>query len=398
VCVRVSPCTSVLVGTPTERLRNLKPETHQPGLALFRALPKVDLHRHLEGSLRLETLWEFHCRNRQSLHASFDALRKALTVPRQSRPGFQGFLARFAGLRFRFGGVAALERVAAEAVADAAADGVIHLELRFSPGFWALRMRSPPGDRSRGIGGSERTARRSVTTAEAEEAAEAVVRGARREAARQGIGVGFILTLKRDLGIVANEPQARLLNRPVGREFAGLDLAGDEAFPASQFVDYCREWKAAGRGLTLHAGEDPHGAGAENVRRAVVELKADRIGHGVQARQDKDLLVLLAGRKIALELCLTSNVQTRACRGFRDHPLRMMLAAGVAATINTDDPAICQSTLSHEYLQAAACCGLSFGQLLACTLNAARSAFLASAAKAALIRRIRGGWPAPQRS
>jgi len=343
--------------------------------------------------LRLQTLWELHCRNRQRLHASFAALTAACTVPQGARPGFQGFLRRFAGLRFRFGGAKALERVAAEAVADAAADGVVHLELRFSPAFWALRTRPPSGARRKRAGDSEQPADRgSVTVEEAEQAAEAVVRGARREAAQRGISVAFILTLKRDLGAAANEPQTRLLSRPVGREFAGLDLAGDEAFSATQFVDFFRDWKAAGRGITVHAGEDPHSAGGANVRRAVLELGADRIGHGVQARQDSELLALLARRRIALELCLTSNVQTRACRGFRDHPLRTMLAAGIPATINTDDPAVSQTTLSHEYLRATARCGLSFSQLLACTLNACLSAFLAPAAKAALARRIRSGW------
>ena len=362
-------------------------------MALFRALPKVDLHRHLEGSLRLDTLWEFHRRNRQRLHAGFESLRSAYTVAQGERPGFQGFLARFAGLRFRFGGVEALERVAAEAVADAAADGVVHLELRFSPAFWALRMRPPPGARRQGTDARKQPAgRSSVTLEEAEEAAEAVVCGARRESARRGLSVAFVLSLKRDLGVAANKPQARLLHRPVGREFAGLDLAGDEAFLAGPFVDIFRDWKAAGRGITIHAGEDPRGAGAENVRRALLELGADRIGHGVQARGDRELLALLAQRGTALELCLTSNVQTRACRSFRAHPLGTMLAAGVAATINTDDPAISQTTLSHEFLQATARCGLSFSQLLACTLNAAKSAFLAPAAKAALARRIRSGW------
>ncbi|MGD0091929.1 MAG: adenosine deaminase family protein [Planctomycetota bacterium] len=368
-------------------------------LTLLRALPKVDLHRHLEGSLRLETLWEFHCRNGQRLHASFEALKAACTIPRGVRPGFQGFMARFPGLRFRFGGVEALERLAAEAVSDAAADGVVHLELRFSPVFCALRVRGPaatkPQRRARARTGSPggRPSDLKVTPEEAELAAAAVVRGARREALRRGISVGFIVTLKRDLGIAANEPQARLLERPVGRELAGLDLAGDEAFPAADFAPYFREWKAAGRGLTIHAGEDPGGAGADNVRHAVFELGADRIGHGVRAHQDKELLGLLARKGTALELCPTSNVQTRACRSFRAHPLKALLAAGAAATINTDDPAVSQTTLSRECLLAATRCGLSLGELRACTLQAACSAFLGPAAKAALARRITAGWP-----
>lgn len=348
-------------------------------LACLRALPKVDLHRHLEGSLRLQTLWEFHQRNKQTLHASFEAFRTACTIPRGERPGFAGFLTRFPGLRFKYGSPKALARVAAEAVADAAADGVIHLELRFSPVFCALRMRAPQDVQ--------------VALDEAEAAATAVVHGARAEAARRGMSVAFVVTLGRHFGAARNEPAARLLQRPVGRALAGLDLAGDEAFPASVFAEFFRAWKAAGRGVTIHAGEDAHAGGAANVRQAVSELGADRIGHGVQAHKDGSLLALLAREKIALELCPTSNVQTRACRSYRTHPLKKLLAAGVIATINSDDPAVSQTSLSLEYLRAARYCGLTSAELRTCALNAAHAAFLPPQRKAALVRRVAAAWP-----
>lgn len=363
-------------------------------LEFLRALPKVDLHRHLEGSLRLETLWEFHRRNRQRLYAGRAELQAACTIPRGARPGFQNFLRRFLSLRFKFGGSAALEHLAAEAVADAAADGVVHLELRFSPTFFALRMRPASSARRAVSCAPELSPRWGVTTAEAEEAAAAIVRGARREAQACGISVVFLLSLARHLGPGVNEPQARLLHRPVGHEFAGLDLAGDEAFAAEAFAAFFREWKAAGRGITIHAGEDPHGPGAENVRQAVAALGADRIGHGVLAHQDNQVLALLARRRTAVEVCLTSNVQTGAARGLRAHPLKRLLAAGIPATLNTDDPAISRTTLSRELFLAITRCGLSFSQLRTCAFNAAHAAFLPPAAKAALVRRIRNGWPA----
>src|SRR5579862_3050799 len=102
----------------------------------FRLLPKIDLHRHLEGSLRPETLWEFHQRQRQTVYASFEALRSACTIVRGERPGFAPFLARFSALYFKYGGLKELERLSGEAVAAAANDGVIHLELRFNPVFF----------------------------------------------------------------------------------------------------------------------------------------------------------------------------------------------------------------------------------------------------------------------
>src|SRR3954451_8176841 len=104
-----------------------------PDLKTLQALPKVELHRHLEGSMRVKTLWEFHQAWRQTLHAGFEALQRACTIPEGETPGFKAFLARFDGLRFSYGGTESLKRIAAEAVEDAASDGVVHLELRFSP-------------------------------------------------------------------------------------------------------------------------------------------------------------------------------------------------------------------------------------------------------------------------
>jgi adenosine deaminase len=227
---------------------------------------------------------------------------------------------------------------------------------------------------------------------EAATAAEAVVRGARREAERWGVSVALVVTLGRHFGVARNEPAARLLHRPVGAMLVGLDLAGDESFPAQAFEQFLREWRTAGKGLTIHAGEDSRGAGAENVRQAVVEWSADRIGHGVQAHGDKELVRLLARRGTVIEACPTSNVQTRACRSFREHPLQKLLSAGVTVTINTDDPAVSGTTLSNEYLRAFQRCGLTCSELRTCALNAARGAFLPREAAARLRRRVEAGW------
>lgn len=350
-----------------------------PDLKTLRALPKVDLHRHLEGAMRLETLWEFHQQQKQNVHASYDSLASACTIPENDAPGFRAFLARFDGLRFTYGNAEALERLAAEAVADAADDGVIHLELRFSPVFYARRMKAPGHPAA--VDSLE----------EVERAAEAIVRGAQGEAARRNVSLSFIITLARHFGAAVNQPAVELLRRPVGAALAGLDLAGDESHPAKEFVPCFKKWKAAGRGLTVHAGEDPQGDAHKNIVEAVRTLKAGRIGHGVRA-SDRDLLRRLAQGRVVLEMCPTSNVQTQACASFESHPLRKFLDAGVAATINTDDPAISQTTLSGEYLRASRDCGLSWYQLRECALNAARAAFLPQNARDALSDRIDTAW------
>lgn len=349
-------------------------------LELLRALPKVDLHLHLEGALRAETLWDFHRRQKQTLHGSLEALQSAYVLSDGSPHDFLHFLSRFAATRFRWGGVEALERVAGEVVSDAADDGVVHLELRFSPVFAARRMK-------------DASATETIETVdEIETAAAAVVRGAQQEAARRGISVGFVVSLGRHFGVAVNRPSAELLTRRVGGELAGLDLAGDESFAATPFAEFFRDWKGQGRGVSVHAGEDPRGPGAANVHEAVCDFGADRIGHGVRAIEDAGLVAELARRQIALEMCPTSNLQTGACASLAEHPAKRLLEAGVRVTINTDDPAISGTTLSREYLRALDDCGLNWPQLRQCALNAAQAAFLPAGPKAALMARIERAW------
>jgi len=376
----------------------------------LRQFPKIELHRHLEGSLRSETLWEFHCQQKQSMHASLDALQHACTIPEGDAPGFMAFLSRFEGLRFKYGGTEALERIAAEAVEDAASDGVIHLELRFSPVFCARRMKDAiamvplVGMPETGYVPDRKSARQHMvapiavpphgttdTIHEAEVASAAVIRGARTAAKRFGISVSFIVTLARHFGYSTNLPAANLLDRPIGSMLCGLDLAGAETHPDTEFEPMLKAWQAAGRPLTLHAGEDPCGGGPEKIRQSL-QLGATRIGHGVRAIEDPELVSLLATRRVPLEMCPTSNMQTHACRSFETHPMKALLEAGVNVTLNTDDPSISRTTLSAEYLHALNDCGLSWSQLRTCALNAARAVFLPSTKRQELVARIEESW------
>jgi adenosine deaminase len=351
-------------------------------LKTLRALPKVELHRHLEGSLRAETLWEFHQRQNQNLHSSFEALKAAWTVARGERPGFTKFLSRFGALSFKFGGLDAFERLAREAVADAAEDGVVHLEISFNPIFAARRMKPcPPG----GWTGTE-------PDQAVEEAAAAIVQGARNEAARRQIGIIFILAVARDRGMDVGRSTLALLGRPVGAHFSALDLVGHESVPAAPFREFFEDSRKAGRKIMVHAGEDPSGPGAANVREALHDFKALRIAHGLRAVEDAALVGQLAKADVSLDMCPTSNFQTLACRSLKEHPLKALLEAGVRTTINTDDPAISLTTLSEEYLRALNECGLSVEQLRQCAINAAQSSFVSENEKVALVRRVINAW------
>ena len=344
----------------------------------------MDLHRHLEGALRVETLFELHQARRQRLHPSLRVLRRRLVVPPGERPGFAAFLERFNHLRFCYGGPGAIERLAREAVADAAADGVVHLELRFSPVFAARRQHdtlAPALSREH-----------PPAPEEVEASAQAVVRAARDEAALHGISVAFIVCLNRSGGTELNRPAVELLNRPVGAALAGLDVAGDESVPLSEVGELIALGRAAGRKITLHAGEDPRGDGAARVREAAEVWGADRIGHGVRVAEHKPTAEWLRQRGVPLEICLTSNVQTRAAASFAAHPLGPLLRAGLRVTLNTDDPAISGTTLSEEYARAHEQAGLNRTELARLALNGAQAAFLPDGERRALARRIEAAW------
>ena len=359
----------------------------------LRALPKVELHRHLEAAARLETLWELHQAAGETMHASLDEMRAALVAPDGAAPGFIGFLSRFLKLRFHYGDAAAVARLVREVVQDAAADGVVHLEIRFSPTFWARCMKrldfgmpDPANPLS--------TPAPIPTVDEAAQAAEIILRAARAEAERRAISVSFILSISRNAGVEVNRPGTELLTRPVGAAFAGVDVAGDESFPIEGVAELFEPWRTAGKVLTLHAGEDPRAeaGGARNVREAVERYGAARIGHGIRAIEDPKVIELLQRRGVVLEVCPTCNVLTRAARSFSEHPLKRLAEAGVAVTLNTDDPLLCGIGLTEEYARAHERCGLSLEHLRAAALQGARAALLPEAARSKLIQRVTAAW------
>jgi adenosine deaminase len=168
------------------------------------------------------------------------------------------------------------------------------------------------------------------------------------------------------------------------REYiTALDLAGDEArFPAEWFTAHFRLARDAGWHITVHAGES---AGPESIWQALRTLGAERIGHALRAVEDPALLDYLAGHRIGVESCLTSNVQTSCVPDYSSHPLKFFLDHGIRATINTDDPGISGITLPYEYEVAAPKAGLTREQIRQAQVNALEAAFLSEGEKRAII-------------
>jgi adenosine deaminase len=320
-------------------------------------LPLVDLHRHLEGAFRPLTVAELRAEHGLPRPHDPEEVRRQVVIDGVV-PTLVDYLRANDFAVEALADLEACRRVAREAVEDAAAEGLGYLELRFSPGFMAAPHGLPVDD-----------------------VVGAVVDGVREGQKESGLRTKLIGIMSRTFGPEACELEleALLTHRD---EITGLDLAGDEkAWPGELFVDHFRRGRDAGWRITIHAGE---AAGAEGVRQAIEELGAERIGHGVRAIEDSSVVDLLVERQIALEISLTSNVQTSTFPDLASHPIAELLRFGIPATVNTDNPTASATTLPRELREAAPAARLDEGELRAVRVNALEHAFLSPTERRAL--------------
>jgi adenosine deaminase len=326
-----------------------------------RQLPLIDLHRHIDGSLRLTTILELGKLHGVKLPGTtLEELRPHVQIA-ERQPGVMAFIAKMLWMTAVLGDTEACRRVARENVEDAKREGIDYIELRFSPWF----MAEPHGLDPAGV-------------------VAAVVEGVAEGAQVTGVRVQLIGILSRTYGPeIARKELAALLTRR--EQIVALDLAGDEAkFPAKLFAEHFDHGRDAGWHVTVHAGES---AGPESVWDAVRLLGAERIGHGVRAMEDPALVDFLLEKKIGIEANLTSNVQTSTVPDLASHPLREMLERGLLASINTDDPGVSAIDLQYEFDVAAPEAGLSREQIRKAQVNALETAFLSDESKEELKRK-----------
>lgn len=221
---------------------------------------------------------------------------------------------------------------------------------------------------------------------------DALGEGMRRAKARTGIEGRMIVTGVRHFGVESVEAAARFAAQCGHPLVTGYGMAGEERFGAVE--DYVRAFeiaREAGLGITVHAGEL---AGWESVRAALDHLRPSRIGHGVRAIENPDLVRRIAAEGIVLEVCPVSNIELKVFPSFAHHPFPALRAAGCKVTLNSDDPPYFWTTLKREYEVAAEHFGLSPRDLTAVTRTAIEAAFVDQGTKAALLARIDGHAPA----
>ncbi len=328
------------------------------------SLPKVELHRHLEGSLRLTTMLDIARQHGVTVPVSMFNLSGLVQVQDKDPQTFTNFLDKFKTLRLFYKSPDVIDRVTREAVEDAAKDNIRYLELRFTPVALSRAERFPLHD-----------------------VMEWVVKSAQDAARKYGVKVGLIASVNRHESPELAEQVAWLAMEHIKDGLTGMDLAGNEAeFKSDAFHGIFKEAKQTGLHVTIHAGE---WGPAENVRDAILNLGAERIGHGVRVMEDENVVTLAKECGTVFEVCVTSNYQSGVVRSLPSHPLPRMMAAGLNVTINTDDPSVSRITLSHEYQHVCEQLKMPVNVLKQSILRAAQASFLNDDEKIKLVNSLK---------
>jgi adenosine deaminase len=318
--------------------------------SFYQAIPKLDLHRHLEGSLRLNTLIEIGRAHGLDI-SSTGQLRSLVQVNSREPYTFQNFLSKFETLRLFYRSPEVISRITREAVEDAAKDHLRYLELRFTP----VALSKAQGFSLAAV-------------------MNWVCEGARQAEEDTGIQVRLIASVNRHESMELAEQVALLAAERRGNGIIGLDLAGNEAqFSGLPFAPIFQEARQSGLRITVHGGE---WGGASNVSDAILHLGAERIGHGVRVLEDPNTVAIARERSTIFEVCITSNYQSGVVQPLDEHPIVRMLQEGLNVTINTDDPSVSQITLGNEYKLVCEKVGLSLDELRDRVMAAACGCFL----------------------
>lgn len=326
---------------------------------LVQAMPKAELHLHLDGCLRPTTAIELAQRHGVDAPTTYTGMFEALVAPPKTANQTELLKAFELPLRL-MQTTDALARITDDLIADKAADRVRYMEVKWAPAFHLERGLS------------------------LDDVIATVADAASGAAARHDVVVRLCVVAVRgdDPETNVRVAEAAVAHRDQG--VTGFDLAGFEEADPDPTVHHAAfdVARAGGLGLTVHTGELPDDGAF--VRRAL-ELRPHRIAHGPSAAADPSLLAELIERHITLDLCPTSNVQSGAVATFADHPVVRLLRAGVLVTINTDDTTISDITLSEEWLSCIEVLGLTLPELWSCNVQALRAAFVDEPTRARLL-------------
>jgi len=332
--------------------------------ALLKRLPKVELHCHLDGSLRVPTILDLAKKDKVTLTTSSSEELSKLLVIGKTRGSLEDYIKRFDITLSVMQTPQALSRTAYELIEDVAKENVRYIEIRYSPILHT---------------GKGMTMGESV---------EAVRNGLKRGQKDFGVKSGIIVCGIRNISAAASLKLADLTVRYKNKGVVGFDLAGaEENFPAKDHQEAFYMILNNNINATIHAGE---AYGPSSIHQAIHHCGAHRIGHGTRLKENKDLMNYVNDHRITLEICLTSNWQTRSIRSLKYHPLKYYYDQGIRVTINTDNRLMSGTTLTKEFLLAHKLFGFKLHDFREMIIMAMKSAFIPYAERKQLIRKIAG--------
>ncbi len=321
----------------------------------YNRLPKIELHCHLEGAIRTQTLIDIARQYKLQL-PTFDAgeLDRHVKVRDQMRD-LHAVLEAFTIARNSLASAAVVERIAWELFEDAARQNIRIFEVRFSPD-WAFSGHGLDWD----------------------EALQGILRARQRAERQFDMAIGLIAITSRSLG---PESCVRTVDWAIRwkEHILGIDLADSEAaHPIREFVNPVLRAREAGLKVTVHSGEDTPASAVVDTIQAV---HPDRIGHGIHIIEDRQAVQLVRQSGVTLEVNPWSNYLTNSVRRIEEHPLKRLFDQGVRVTINSDDPEVLDTNLNNEYRIAQEILGMSLADIAACNRYAWEASFLPAQAK-----------------
>jgi adenosine deaminase len=329
---------------------------------LIQELPKTDLHVHLDGSLRIETIIQLAKESKIELPTTNPDDLTKIVISGKNSQNLSEYLQGFEITLLVMQDTEALYRIAYELAEDAATENIWYMEVRFSP---ILHIRN-------GL---------QLTTI-----VDSVLEGLRDAEKKFNIKTGIILCGMRNINPETSLNLAELAVAYKNKGVVGFDLAGqEENYPAKDHKDAFFIIRKNNINTTAHAGE---AYGPESIHQAIHDCGAHRIGHGTRLYEDGDLLNYVNDHRIPLEICLTSNIQTRAANSFGSHPLRFYYDYGLRVTINTDNRLISNTTMTDELYLVAKYLNLNLDEIKSIIIDGFKSAFLPNRAKSIMLNMV----------
>lgn len=330
---------------------NLDIELNKLDRNILKEFPKIELHRHLEGTMPVEVLFEISKKNKIGLPENLEDFRKEIQFPSNSKPDFLLFLSKFRNNYYK--SLSDIELLTYEAVKSLKDDGIFYIELRFSPEHYSIENNFD---------------RREVT--------KLIIKTGNTAAKEVGINIKYLLTFNRNK---QNQDEMIELYENLKdlcpEDIVGIDLAGDEInFPPKLFTKFFNKvYNDNLYKITVHAGEVTD---SQQIWDAIFYLYASRIGHGVATINDKELQIFLKDNRIFLEQCIISNKLTGSWEDDKTHPFGILFRKGVPVTLNSDDPIIQNSILTDEYIKVIENFNFSIRDVIDLNINSIEASFL----------------------